>query len=538
MTGPVMWPRKLPASVLNDPRRKAEVRVYRALEAGLGPKWTVFYSRPWLGETATGAEIDGECDFVVAHPELGVLCIEVKGGGITYDPEADQHHSIDRDGLRHKIKNPVEQARRSKHELLRKAQAERGWPSVFVRFRHAVIFPDIPSVPQHLGADSPRDLFATRPDLTAIEAWIKQRLSGGTEQALGAPGIRVLENLLARPFQLHAPLALSAADDDEAIHELTPQQFHILTAFQEIRRVAVSGGAGTGKTVLACEDARRQAAVGRRTLITCGSPQLAQHIRASLIDTNVDVATFPELARRLGEEAGLLAHGQAPAANKTPELVFDSLSERPDLAYDAVIVDEAQDFSPSALVAVEALAGKPGATLHAYFDSNQRLFGDLITQLDSYTFAPIRLARNLRNTRNIHDATQRFYHGPPLIADGPQGAEVLWIEVDEQSIASKAVEEVRRLISTERVSPQDIALLVVSDPHAAPVLTALRHHIDAGLTIATITDFKGLERRFILVQATRDLSDSAEFAYVALSRARAHLIVVGSSGTIGWLRAP
>lgn len=537
MTGPVVWPRKLPASVLNDPRRKAEVRVYRALEAGLGPKWTVFYSRPWLGETATGAEIDGECDFVVAHPELGVLCIEVKGGGITYDPETDQHHSIDRDGLRHKIKNPVEQARRSKHELLRKAQAERGWPSVFVRFRHAVILPDIPSVPQHLGADSPRDLFATRPDLTAIEAWIKQRLSGGNEQPLGAPGIRVLENLLARPFQLHAPLALSAADDDEAIHELTPQQFHILTAFQEIRRVAVSGGAGTGKTVLACEDARRQAAVGRRTLITCGSPQLAQHIRASLIDTNVDVATFPELARRLGEEAGLLAHRQAPAANKTPELVFDSLSERPDLAYDAVIVDEAQDFSPSTLVAVEALAGKPGATLHAYFDSNQRLFGDLIIQLDSYTFAPIRLARNLRNTRNIHDATQRFYHGPPLIADGPQGAEVLWIEVDEQSIASKAVEEVRRLITTERVSPQDIALLVVSDPDAALVATTLRHHIDAGLTISSITDFKGLERRFVVLMATRALSDSPEFAYVAISRARVHLSIIGVAPVLQWLRS-
>ena len=538
MTQPILWPRQLPAAVRNDPRRGAETRVFDALATQLSPRWSVYYSRPWLGETPTGAEIDGECDFVVAHPDFGVLCIEVKGGGISYDATTDQWHSKDRHGLRHKIKNPVEQAKGSKHELLKKAKAERGWPKAFIRFRHGVIFPDIETVPQHLGPDKPRELFATRAELSALADWVQRRLTGGTEEAMGAPGMRVLEHLLARPFQLHAPLAFFGADDDQAIHELTPQQFHILSAFQDLPRVAVAGGAGTGKTVLACEDARRQAAEGRRILMTCGSAKLAEHLRSSLSDTTVEVETFPELARRLGEAAGLLAAEATLPREGMPELVFDSLAARPDLAFDAVVVDEAQDFPPSTWVAIDALAARSDrSTLHAYFDSNQRLYGELRTQFESYTLLPIRLTRNLRNTQHIHEATQRFYNGPALTADGPVGAEVCWISCDEDRIVATAVDEVRRLLNVERVSPVDLTVLCVRSGLAQSIAKGLQEKTDAGLTISTIVDFKGLERRFVVLLATRDLSDVPELAYVALSRARVHLCVIGAPGTIGWLNS-
>jgi hypothetical protein len=537
MTQPSLWPRQLTAAVRNDPRRGAEMRVYDSLAAQLGSKWAVFYSRPWLGETSTGAEIDGECDFVVAHPDHGVLCIEVKGGGIFYDPENDKWQSRDKHGLRHNIKNPVEQARRSKHELLEKARRERGWPNVFVRFRHGVILPDIEAVPQHLGADKPRELFATRPDLAAISNWVLQRLSGGTEEAMGAAGIRVLEQLLARPIQLHIPLAFSGADDDQVIQELTPQQFHILSAFEELRRVAVGGGAGTGKTVLACEDARRQAVQGLRTLMTCGSEKLAEHLRANLNDTAVEVETFPALAHRLGMQAGLLSEGNSLPLDDAPEIVFDSLAVRPDLAFDAVIVDEAQDFPPHTWVAIDALAGRSDRSiLHAYFDSNQRLYGELRTQFEAYTLLPIRLTRNLRNTQRIHAATQRFYQGPALTADGPVGAEVRWIASDEDRIEADSTEEVRRLLNVERVSPADVVVLCVDTERAQRMARQLGGKVAAGLAVSAVAGFKGLERRFVVLLATRDLSDVPELAYVALSRARVHLSVVGSSANLSWLR--
>lgn len=76
----VMWPRKLPPDVVRNPLRSAECDTYRHLQTALDDSFTVFYSRPWLGLTATGDEVDGECDFVVAYPKLGLLTIEVKSG--------------------------------------------------------------------------------------------------------------------------------------------------------------------------------------------------------------------------------------------------------------------------------------------------------------------------------------------------------------------------------------------------------------------------------------------------------------------------
>lgn len=533
-----MWPCKLPAAIRGESRCAAEVRVFDTLAAQLGPTWTVFYSRPWLGETASGGEIDGESDFVVAHPDYGVLFVEVKGGAISYDPAEDRWQSTDRYGVRHRIKNPVKQASDSKHALLAKAQAEREWPSGFIRFRHGVIFPDIPAVPQNMGPDKPRELFATRPDLKRLESWIAQRLSGGNEDPLGPQGLRVLNHLLAHPIQLHSPLSYSSADDDEAINNLTPQQFHILTAFEELRRVAVSGGAGTGKTVLACEDARRIAATGQRTLLTCGSAQLAEHIRMVLRDSTVEVETFADLARRLGTEAGLVCSDVTLLAKQLPEIVFDSLAARPDLAYDAVVVDEAQDFPPTTWIAIDALATRTeGSILHAYFDSNQRLYGELRSHFDSYTLLPIRLSRNLRNTQNIHEATQRFYRGPSLIADGPLGAEVHWIPTEDGCIERSALDEIRRLTNAEGVLPSDIAVLSSGSHIMERLASRLRDQIYAGLTLSTIVDFKGLERRFVILLATRELSDVPELAYVALSRARVHLTVIGPKELLSWLKS-
>jgi len=349
--------------------------------------------------------------------------------------------------------------------------------------------------------------------------------------------MRALEQLLAHPIQLHSPLAYSSADDDEAIESLTPQQFHILNAFEDLRRVAVSGGAGTGKTVLACEDARRLAMTGNRTLFTCGSAQLADHIRVVLRDSGVDVATVAELAQQIGQDTGLLADNTVLRSEQIPDMLFDGMALRQDLAYDAVVVDEAQDFTSTTWVAIDALASRTEAsTLHAYFDSNQRLYGELRSHFDSYAMLPIRLSRNLRNTQNIHEATQRFYRGPALIADGPIGAEVQWLACEDTRIGKTVTDVVRRLINTEDVLPSDIAVLSPTPTALDELSTPFRDQIHTGLTLSTIANFKGLERRFIVLLATRDISDAPELAYVAFSRARVNLTVTGPNEVLEWLR--
>jgi hypothetical protein len=59
----------------------SEEPVYRALRDQLPDEYMILHSypwlRPWRGE---GALAEGEADFVVLHPEKGLLVLEVKGG--------------------------------------------------------------------------------------------------------------------------------------------------------------------------------------------------------------------------------------------------------------------------------------------------------------------------------------------------------------------------------------------------------------------------------------------------------------------------
>src|ERR1700742_931563 len=97
-----------------------------------------------------------------------------------------------------------------------------------------------------------------------------------------ADGIRAFEELLAHPFLLRAPLGHYLDDDDQAIAALTPQQYHILDSVGHLTRVAAGGGAGTGKTIVAMEDAMRFARQGLRTVLVCHSDPLAAHLRERL----------------------------------------------------------------------------------------------------------------------------------------------------------------------------------------------------------------------------------------------------------------
>lgn len=537
MSGPRMWPAVLPRQIRESSLRAAEVKIYDLLASALGSGWVVFYSRPWLGMSPSGEEKDGECDFVVMHPARGYLTLEVKGGGISYDPATDQWRSVDRNRIRHKIKNPVRQAVASKHELLRQVKLLNSWPGRFVRQRHGVIFPDAESPPGRLGPDCPREIFCCRTDLPRIESWIKDRLSGGSEHQLGADGIRAFEELLASPFLLKVPLGHYLEDDEQTIEALTPQQFHILDSVGHLHRVAAGGGAGTGKTILAMEDAVRLARRKLRTAILCHSAPLAGHIKQKLsqIEPAVAVWTLADLCLDFARKAGIPCspdHG----VDKRIEALLSAAEAMPALRFDAIIVDEAQDFRTHWWIALEEiLKDQQSSWLHAYFDTNQSVYGDLAGELASFRIVPIHLTRNLRNTHVIHQAASRFYRGIPINADGPEGVNVDWIECRNDQINSRSVSSAMKLVS-EKVNPADIVILTVDEISAADVRN--RAGFPDAVQVSTIRDFKGLERRCVILAADRLIADQPELAYVSLSRPRAHLAVVGEAEVLAWIRGP
>ena len=120
----------------------AENRLEAASRTQLHEPFAVYRNVAWLTKAPAQEPRDGEADLVIAHPELGIMVIEVKGGGI--QRVGGRWESVDRGGTAHPIKDPFAQVTREMHSLKRIAEARPDWAAHDVRFCRAVAFPDIP----------------------------------------------------------------------------------------------------------------------------------------------------------------------------------------------------------------------------------------------------------------------------------------------------------------------------------------------------------------------------------------------------------
>jgi len=151
---------------------------------------------------------------VLAHPDFGVLTLEVKGGSVRYDARAGRWFTIGRQG-EEPIKDPNAQARRASH-LLGKAllRAKRGGGER-ISFGHAVVFPDTRVEARLLRPDLPREVVIDHRDLGRLDERLKDLFRYWFDRAekapLGQDGIALLESVLANAFELRAPLAYESA---------------------------------------------------------------------------------------------------------------------------------------------------------------------------------------------------------------------------------------------------------------------------------------------------------------------------------------
>jgi nuclease-like protein/AAA domain-containing protein/UvrD-like helicase family protein len=515
----VMWPRSLPQWVVQDPRRASEREVYRRLDRELDDGWSVYYSRPWWGISRTGAEVDGEADFVVAHPDKGVLFVEVKGGLVQHDSKTSNWTSTDRFGVTHRIKDPMQQALKSKHELLKKFRAVKGWPAHRVRMRHGVVLPDCEPRGDELvgGYEQHLICFATE-CRDHLGGWVEARLAshlGEERDAESGPtvaGIAAIDATIAAPARLTVPLHRELeADMAQQDVLLTGAQLQAVIFIDSLPRVVVEGGAGTGKTLIASELANRSARAGRRTLLCCLSEALAVSLK-----------------RRIGELPG-------PVIKTLHELRV-AASGGGLGRFNAVIVDEGQDVEWRDWDLVEGCLDSEGR-LRVLFDSNQAVYrarDDLETRLQA-TALPLSL--NLRNTRRIAAVTEPLYRGPLIQCTGAEGRPPVLLETSAANAPSRTVETVLELVHGQSLAPGDVAVLV-SDPRSAieiksRLLTARLKTTDAvtrapgAVVVETIARFKGLEAMAVVIMADRLCANNTELSYVGVSRARALLVVIG-----------
>jgi hypothetical protein len=550
-----VYPTPLPRRIEDDPMRAAERRVYKALRDGLGQEFSVFYGVAWLAAAPGAGARDGEVDFVVAHPDTGVLLLEVKGGSISRDGTTGHWTSVDHSGYPHRIHDPFAQVRASKHALLEKFKEHPTIRQSWIPMGHGVVLPDCARPDGPLTPDAPPEITVFAEDMGHIgecvegmfDYWSRQP---GTAGRRGPAFLPALTALLAPSFDLRQPLGTAVADEDRELLRLTEHQFSVLDNLRHQRRVSITGGAGTGKTLLALEKARRLAAEGFRVLLTCFNRPLADHLRHSAGHVEgLTILTFHQLCEHYAREGQVplprQVNGQVPADffDKTmPNAMLEALRRVPQ-RFDAIVVDEGQDFLEGWWYPLQfCLADPDRSVLYIFHDDNQQIYRRA-TSFPSGLFE-IALSENLRNTQRIHEVTSRFYRGEPLRAVGPEGRSVEGVVVESKNDIEPAVSQVLdRLVKREYAAPEDIAVLLGWTPSSplkrntqigAWLVTTDQAAEPGRILLDSVRRFKGLERPIVVLTAIDELPPDEEQAllYVGLSRARIYLIVVATASKL------
>ncbi len=464
--------------------------------------------------------------------------MEVKGSQVWCD---DGDWWIDRRGQRTRI-HPVKQAREAQYALRSWLDQDPRWRGrPHIRWGHAVVLPYTRVDDDFALLDAQRWQVAGRDDLDDLAGFLREvvtrQING--KRLLGLDDVQALVEVLGGRGLPQRDLIGAAAEREDEVERLSAEQAVILSAARALHRVEVRGGAGSGKTWLAVEQARRLTREGRRVALTCYSRGLAAWLQRR-------VATFPRKERPayVGTFHNLGVDWGAPTGSEDdsdfwevelPGLMVDLGARQPDgRLFDAIVVDEAQDFAdlwwPAALA---ALRDEETGGLYVFSDEGQRVFsrfGGLPAGL-----VPLVLDRNLRNTRQI--ATGFSTLAPIRMRLGDvDGPDIRFVECGVDDALDVAEDQVDVLLDGGW-RPEDLALLTTGSRHPEQ-----RARQEAGPTsywdtfwdqeqvfYGHVLGFKGLERPAVILALNErePVERSKERLYVGLSRARDQLVVVG-----------
>ena len=561
--------------------REAEERVYRGLRRAVSAETAVFLRTPYLTGDDGHAHGEGEADIVVADPRRGLLFVEVKGGSpIRLDRDGQWWSGVNR------VADPFDQATKAKHELVRRIVEREEWAWGPPRAGHAVCLPhvDRDAVIGALPAEAGPELILDRADLATPQALAEalERVDRAWKRSdsgvvLTPAQLEVVRDVLRPSVRFGSFLRGEIEEGEADVRQATDQQRWFLDVVSESRRrVEVAGCAGSGKTLLAAEKARRLAVAGYRTLLVCFNQPLAtwltgpdSPVGGHAARDRLDVLTFHELCRRLGRSAGSLALDPRPGEDPGDGW-FDTLPVALGAAidtlgpqYHAIVVDEGQDFERWWFDLLARLLEDPAEDVwYVFHDPAQALtHPDAVGELGLESFP---LTRNCRNPRPVHERALRF---APKWADATalrEGGLPLRLEVAEPGPdAISRLADVLRDLRREHVPAWDIAVLSGAPLHRSAVWRDRHAFTDplwngnvrddgraAGrpadqvpatpddvILCDTIRRFKGLDQKVVVLVELDPADPRLEtLLYIGVSRAREHLVVIAPPSVCDRLR--
>lgn len=551
------------ASITSD----GEKKLFHALQ-GLGNDYVIMHS---LGIAHHREKVFGEIDFVIICRQ-GILCLEVKGGHV-YRKDGIWYFT-DRHGKEvSKTEGPFRQvftAMLSLREHLRKHFGTTD-PVGNCQYACGVVFPDMPFTRR--GPDIiPEIIFDSRNTQEELEPYINRVFEywrNQLESRYGFSGGRLsraeiskVENYLRGDFGFVPSLGYIVEKTEEKLLVLTGEQAERLAMAAENPRIILKGCAGTGKTLLSLEHARRCAVAGKKVLYLCFNRNLSSYLRIIVKKTS------PELEENLSVDtfhgyicSELRKYGRMPPSSGgreeeffreiVPEAFLKMAGESwYTTDYDTLVIDEGQDLlNFEYLMCLDAMVkgGLKNGNWHICYDPNQNIynprFEEGLSLLHEYHPTMLTLDTNCRNTRpvGIYNtlltgmAPARFFR-----VDGENVRKETYDDFSDER--KKVIGAVKRLLG-QGVRPGSICLLsrfryensclqgenVFKNICRFQNITDLdpRCFVEDSIRFCTVHGFKGLEALVVFVLDVETFRDpvSRLLNYTAMSRATSLLYV-------------
>jgi DNA helicase IV len=361
-----------------------------------------------------------------------------------------------------------------------------------------------------------------------------------------------MKKLLEEESEFVPVAAADSDEDDRKIEELTRMQYNTFRAILTNKRVHIKGVAGSGKTVIATWGANALADEGKKVLYLCYNNLLASWMNHQKSNKNkFEIHSFFSFCKKTVEAKGMIFQ-QKPDENdfyekRAVDLTLDAIEKMSENEkYDAIFVDEAQDFQSDWWFVVESLL-KDGADNHLYlfYDPKQGLYNYNSNFPEGVL---CELTQNCRNTKKITN-----YCGQVIETEidtfkfAPEGVspEVLSALPELKSRASKVRNIVMKWIE-EGYSPSRIAVVSpwshsndknsikdIDNVQGIPLINdekTIGQWIEGKAVWAkTIKSFKGLEADCLIITDVPKVGTvgfKVEDLYVAASRAKSRLILL------------
>jgi hypothetical protein len=325
---------------------------------------------------------------------------------------------------------------------------------------------------------------------------------------------------------------------------LTEEQERILEETELDKRKVFLGAAGTGKTFLAMEKARRLERDGKKVFLTCFNRNLARYVQTQ-VPASIVCCNFHEYLIQALQESGhdIRVPDDAEEMSRfydetLPSMAFMLFAEQPpDTKFDGIIVDEGQDFKEDWFLCLESMV-KPEGEFYVFADPSQDLFSGGAQSWRDLQISRHRLTRNLRNTEPISNwllPLVKEGHMRPGLTGGLPVHYVPWgTPAEEKRLIER---EAGRLVS-QGLKPWRIVILSPNRLEHSSLCGCSKikewpledfsqagqsgEHPGGGIRFATVRSFKGLEADVVFLIGLKSGKQTCTPAdiYVGGSRGR------------------